>query len=146
MPDDYRDAFVVLVIPLMRLQSIDPLVVYTREYSINNEAPKINSSSSLRRNDEQQGNFIDFDDADNRSATSSSHPPTAVHSDPFVKAHDIVFDIRVKRIVDPSHLKHAMNQPCQYRDVGQADLDHPGFRVDSRDYSSLTEINTIFEG
>jgi hypothetical protein len=132
----------------MRLQSIDPLVVFTREYSIDVDANTVESRS--KQQDEHQGNYIDIDDAE-----SASHAPTTtsgvapVNSDPFVKAHDIVFDIRVKRVVDPSHLKHhpyMTHQPCQFRDVSQADLDHAGFRVDSRDYSSLTEINTIFEG
>lgn len=138
----------------MRLQSIDPLVVFTREYSIDIETPNTvttASATSPSRHDEHQGNYIDFDDRDNHSITSSSHPSNsiaanAVNSDPFVKAHDIVFDIRVKRIVDASHLKQTMHQPCQFRDVSQAELEHPSFRVDSRDYSSLTEINSIFEG
>lgn len=127
----------VLIIPLMRVKSIDPLVIYIREYKIEQEQ---NTSRQLSTSSDH----IAAEDAESRAPA-----PEVVNSDPFVKSHDIVYDIRIKRIAElRHHASSSLSQHVQFRDINKHEAlsSQSAYRVDSKDYSSLSEINMIFKG
>ena len=118
------------------MKSIDPLVVFVREY-------KLDQESSPSRQLSTSSDNRDHDNTKNH--TTEAH---SVNSDPFVKTEDIVFDIRIKRIAEIKHHTSSSSHHVQFRDINkhEATLAHSTFRVDSKDYSSLSEINLIFKG
>jgi hypothetical protein len=143
----------MLIVPLMRGKSIDPLVVYLREYKAVTGRSSSTSSitqqeaSSMPETPNDVDHVIVGNGCRNGNGTVGSCGQE-INSDPFVHLQDVLFDIRVKRLVDPSHA-HNMTQHHQstalFQDVAQPDNGHK-FRVDSKDYSSLTEINVVLDG
>ncbi len=114
------------------MKSIDPLVVYLREYRLDDDSSAVRQKSVSSQHSDD---------------SSANHPKEVINSDPFVKNQDNVYDIRIKRIAEVRHHSGSLSSHLQYRDLSKHDyMAQTTFRVDSKDYSSLSEINMIFKG
>lgn len=128
-----RDAFVILVIPLMRKLSIDPLVVWIREHEL----------EIIHKHHEHQNpgeeDLVDFSDSED-----GNNKTPIVNTDPFVDSEHLVYDIRVKRHAPNTSSKETEFEVIEHlaekRSISQ------GYRTDSVDYSPLAEINEVFKG
>jgi hypothetical protein len=169
-----RDGFMVLLVPIVRqLSTIDPVRVLVRQHQIlprNVRKPRASSRDSeedalFSRGDDSR--VIDFSDSDNDECDTV---------DPFVSLESgIVYDIRIRRMAPLAtgliHSHHAQHAPHHHQfrgaQVSKDGTDHysmdshfpellnshhraatkaTSFRTDSHDYSSLSEISTVFDG
>ena len=176
------------------MSTINPICVYIRQNHIPpSKSPqttayqkhfKLDEDDILRSAEELGIDFSESDedeesDADSRSGSGGvgshgrgqrpSRSSSSDKGDPFVAMESVVFDIRIKRVVDnetlerlnaTSDLVHQYGTGASIRArttsgyLYSSDCNFPenhqsrslSYRTDSADYSSLTEINSALQG
>lgn len=163
-----RDGFMVLLVPVIRAMSaLDPVRVLVRQHP----AQERRKSSKLRvpfsgstgrysrdgpHSDHSRGRREDSD-------SDSDEEGDAEAADPFVALESSVFDIRIRRVVggplaaEPGpapteeylpdgHFAEELGAHQAHLTAAAAAAPAHGYRTDSRDYSALSEINSVFDG
>ncbi len=115
----------MLIIPIMRRRSLDPLTIMTRERFLHS-IPSVTSFLNIEANSaavaDGSARFIDFSERTQNQAPIARDNLSLVNADPFVTPEHSVFDIRIKRIIeatnDSSHATSHIQKSPQTNELG----------------------------